>query len=99
MQNSSVFDKEEKMALTKVVKVLKEAGSTVMTICFNCKVDEKVVIEKMKGCSKEELKDSKTLAKEILTGKESTVIGRLSKTENNLGRSLIVGVGGFKQFA
>jgi ribosome-interacting GTPase 1 len=43
MHNASVYASEEKLALTKVVKVLKEAYSTVFTICFTCKVDEKAV--------------------------------------------------------
>jgi len=36
------------------------------------------------------LKDGKALAKEILSGKETTVIGHLSKTEGKLGRSLVI---------
>ena len=34
---------EEKLALTKVVKILKEAHSSALTICFHTKVDEKAV--------------------------------------------------------
>jgi hypothetical protein len=41
MHNAGVFAKEEKLALTKVVKVLKEAKSTAFTICFTCKIDDK----------------------------------------------------------
>lgn len=41
MYNASVYAKEEKLALTKVVKILKEAQSTVFTINFTCKVDQK----------------------------------------------------------
>ena len=36
------------------------------------------------------MKDGKALAKEILCGKETTVIGHLSKTEGKLGRSLVI---------
>lgn len=36
------------------------------------------------------MKDGKALAKEILSGKETTVIGHLSKTEGKLGRSLVI---------
>ena len=43
MYNSAVYTKEEKLSLTKVVKILKEAHSTVFTVCFNCKLDEKIV--------------------------------------------------------
>jgi len=47
MHNAAIFAKEEKLALTKVVKVLKEAKSTAFTICFTCKVDEKQIQEKL----------------------------------------------------
>ncbi len=43
MHNAGVFAKEEKLPLTKVVKVLKEANSAAFTICFNTKVDEKAI--------------------------------------------------------
>jgi hypothetical protein len=43
MHNAAVYAKEEKLALTKVVKILKEAKSTAFTICFTCKVDDKAV--------------------------------------------------------
>lgn len=90
MHNACVFTKEEKLPLTKVVKVLKEAHSTAFTINFNCKVDDKQVAEKLKACSEKEFKESKSLAKELLLGKESTIIGRLSKSEGKLGRSLMI---------
>jgi len=37
-----------------------------------------------------DLKESKALAKELIVGAEKTVVGRLSKAEGKLGRSLIV---------
>ena len=46
MHNSDVFAKEEKLALTKVVKLLREANTTVLTICFTCKVAKKEVQER-----------------------------------------------------
>jgi hypothetical protein len=36
------------------------------------------------------LKEGKELAKEILSGKETTIIGRLSKADGKLGRSLVI---------
>lgn len=94
MHNAAVFAKEEKLALTKVVKILKEAKSTVFTVCFTCKIDEKQIQEKLSSISEKDFKDAKKLAKELLTGKESTVVGRLTKTEGKLGRSLVVGIPG-----
>jgi hypothetical protein len=43
MYNASVYAAEEKLSLTKVVKILKDAYSSAFTICFTCKVDEKAV--------------------------------------------------------
>ena len=90
MHNSDVFAKEEKLALTKVVKILREANTTVFTICFTCKVDEKEVQEKLKKISENDFKDAKNLAKEIFVGREKTIVARLSKSENHLGRSLVL---------
>jgi hypothetical protein len=92
MHNAAVFAKEEKLALTKVVKILKEAKSTAFTICFTCKVDEKQIQEKLAGLTENQFKDAKNLAKDLLAGRESTVTGRLTKTEGKLGRSLVVGI-------
>lgn len=92
MFNASVYAKEEKLALTKVVKIMREARSVAFTVNFNCKVDEKVVAEKLGQADAKTLGNAKAFAKELLTGKEQTVVGRLSKTENHLGRSLIVGL-------
>jgi hypothetical protein len=43
MHCADLYATEERLPLTKVVKVLKEAHSTAFTICFNTKVDEKAV--------------------------------------------------------
>ena len=90
MYNSKVFGKEEKLALTKVVKLLRDANTTVFSICFTCKVDEKEVQEKLKKVSEKDFKDVKNLAKQIFVGREKTIVARLSKSENHLGRSLVL---------
>lgn len=90
MYNAKVFAKEEKIALTKVVKILREANTTVFTVCFTCKVDEKELQEKLKKANDKDLKNARNLAKDLFVGKEKTIVGRLSKSENHLGRSLIV---------
>jgi len=99
MHNANVFEKEEKLPLTKVVKMLKGAHSTAFTVCFTCKVDEKQVSEKLSALSEIEYADKKTVAKNVLVGKESTVVGRLSSTEGKLGRSLVHGLEYARQFA
>ena len=47
MHAAQQFDKTEKLSLTKVVKLLTEAGDTVFTINFRKKIDEKKVQEKL----------------------------------------------------
>ena len=90
MYNSEVFEKTEKLPLTKIVKILKEAHTKVFTVNFNCKVDEKEVQHKLKRLSPKDFKNTKALAKDIFVGKEKTIVGRLSKSENHLGRSLVI---------
>ena len=46
------FKNTEKLPLTKVAKVLLEAKDSVFTICFNKKIDEKNVSEKVKEFKK-----------------------------------------------
>ena len=90
MYNSEAYEREEKQSLTNVVKILRDANTTVFTINFNCKVDEKEVHKKLKSISEKDFKDTNKLAKEIFLGKEKTIVGRLSKSENHLGRSLVL---------
>jgi hypothetical protein len=92
MFNASVFVKEEKLALTKVVKILKEAGSVALTVCFNMKVQVKQVEERLRQLKDADLKNTKVIATELLTGNEKIFVGRLTKTEGKLGRSLLVGL-------
>ena len=75
-----------------MVKILKEAYTTAFTICFNCKVDEKAVKDRLSTIEKKEFEDSKTLAKELLKGREATIVARLTKIDENLGRSTIIGL-------
>ena len=49
MHNSSVHDEEQKISLTHVATILAEANSKCFTVCFSTKVDEKMVLEKLKG--------------------------------------------------
>ena len=92
MKNANIFKDEKTLALTQVAKKLSEANNTAFTVCFTCKVKEDAVKEKLASLNTEEIKnytDALTLAKELLTGKESTITGRLSKSEGKMGRSLV----------
>jgi hypothetical protein len=93
MYNASVFATTEKMSLTKVAGVLGEANTACFTVCYTCKVDEKAVKERLAKVTAAELKDKaklRALAQEIMEGKETTIVGRLSKAMGKLGRSLII---------
>ena len=70
------------LPLTKVSNKLSEAKNTAFTVCFNCKVKEEVVKEKLASLNETDLKtNAKALAKELLTGRETTIVGRLAKNE------------------
>ena len=93
MKNANVYKEEETLALTQVAAKLDEANSTAFTVCFTCKVKEDSVKEKLSSLKIEDVKkdaDANALAKELLTGRETTIIGRLSKSEGKMGRSLII---------
>ena len=57
MHNSSVYEEEQKISLTNVATQMAEANSKCFTVCFNTKVDEKVVQEKLDGYKKKLTKD------------------------------------------
>ena len=93
MYNADIFETTEKLCLTKVAKILEEANTACFTVCFTAKVDDKAVKERLAKVTAAEIKDKaklRTLAKEILEGKETVLVGRLSKAMGKLGRSLII---------
>lgn len=49
MHNASVYSSEEKLSLTKVAQLLESANSACFTVCFNTKVDDKLIKEKLKS--------------------------------------------------
>ena len=87
--------------MTRAAEILQDVHTACFTICFTVKVDEKAVQEKLQALTAAQLKDvaqMKKFAKEILTGKETTIVGYLSKAMGKLGRSLIIDLAtkGFK---
>ena len=100
MYNASVYASEEKLALTKVAAILEQANTACFTVCFRCKVDDKVVKEKMQAVTDADLKNKgniSKLAKDLMEGKETTIIGHMT-SGGKLGRSLIIDLpsGGFR---
>ena len=93
MNNANVFVKEEKLPLTQVATKLIDANNTAFSVCFTTKVDEKAVQEKLASLTTKQMKQdkiAKEVAKDLLLGKESNIIGRLSKAEGKMGRSLVI---------
>lgn len=91
MHNSAVFAEEQKISLTNLATILAEANSKCFTVCFTTKVDDKMVQEKLKAVKgKLTEQQAKELAKEVLTGREHELTGRLSRAEGKLGRSLVI---------
>jgi hypothetical protein len=90
MHNTEVYASEEKLSLTKVAEKLEQAKTACFTACFNTKIDEKDVALKLSAASQQDLNNGKNLAGELLRGKEHTLVGRLSKGESKLGRSLVI---------
>ena len=77
--------------MTKISSKLNEARNTAFTVCFNCKVKEDAVREKLASLNETDLKTNvKALARDLLTGRETTIVGRLAKNEAKMGRSLII---------
>ena len=56
IDEASVYKTEEILPLTAVVAKLREANTS-FTVCFNCKVKEQAVIEKLGALNYEALKD------------------------------------------
>ena len=102
MKNASVFKDEETLPLTKVATKLTEANSTAFTVSFTCKVKDDAVKQKLTNLDTKDVKsdaDAKALAKELLTGRETKIVGRLSNSEGKMGRSLVIDLktGGYAQ--
>lgn len=93
MYNASVFAKEEKVSLTNLACILEGANTACFTVCFNTKVDDAMVKEKLRQVKAADLKNKNKLreiSKDLLIGKETVLVGRLSKAAGKMGRSLII---------
>lgn len=89
MYNASIFAKEEKLSLTAVAELLVNARSRCFTATFRTKIDEKGIEDQLQKASDADLKEGKALAKNLLSGKETTIVGKLANSEGRLGRSLV----------
>ena len=93
MKNANIFKDEEALSLTKVATKLTEANSTPYKVCFTCKVKDDKVKEKLSTLNVRDLQkdaEANAVAKELLTGRETKIIGRLANSEGKMGRSLVI---------
>ena len=91
--NASVFAKEEKVSLTNLASILEEANTACFTVCFNTKVDDALVKEKLRQVKAADLKNKaklREISKDLIMGKETVIVGRLYKAAGKMGRSLII---------
>ena len=101
MENANLWGSEERVSMTDLATIMTLADNMCFQVCFNCKADEKSVMEKLKAikAKPQDAAAAKALAKDCLKGREQTLICRLSKSEGKLGRSLVIDLvsGSFKQ--
>lgn len=92
MASADHYDYEIPLARGELVEMLESVRDTIFTICFRKKVQQKNVVERLEIEGEEaigELKKSKKLAKELLSGEECVIVGRLVNLEPKLGRSMV----------
>ena len=90
MESAAQFSKEEKVSRSAIVEHLINAKQCIFTVTFRKKVDAKDIEEKLRSLKKDsELKD-KGLAKELSEGEKVTLTCYLTKSEHDLGRSLVI---------
>ena len=71
MENANVWSSEERVSMTDLASILTQVDNECFQVCFNCKADEKSVMEKLNVVkSKPKGAAAKELAKECLKGRE-----------------------------
>jgi len=87
------FAVEKKVTRTELVEVLENCADTVFTINFTTKATEEKAKALLEGIRPGDLTDAKFLrglAKDIIQGHQSTIVGYLRHTEPKMGRSSVI---------
>lgn len=92
MHSGLAFEKEEKVSRSELVEKMIGAGETAFTIQFNKKVDAQHINRVLAAAGAEP--DLKQISKDIIIGQEVSMTCYFSKTENQLGRSLVMDLNG-----
>lgn len=77
MNNAGCYGKEEKKSLTSVAEMLGNARTQSFTATFRTKVDEKECLDQLSKATSADLTEGKKLAKALMSGKETKIVGRL----------------------
>jgi len=93
MVSADHFEKEIKCSMSELSIILQSCGDCIFRVKFKKKVDEKEIMEKLKGIKVKDLKAPaklKQLSKEILEGEERVITCRHDLIEDNMGRSVVI---------
>ena len=93
MNSADHFEKEIKCSMSELSIILQSCGDCIFKVKFKKKVDEKEIMDKLKGIKVKDLQAPaklKQLSKEILEGEEKEITCRHFEFEDNMGRSVVV---------
>ena len=85
------YEREVTCNMTELSEVLQGAKDTIFKVVFRKKIDEKVIQDKLASLSAKDIDSkAKEIAQELLEGQEVELIGHLVKSEQHMGRSLVI---------
>lgn len=84
------FEKEIKCTMTELSGILQGARDSVFKVQFQTKVDEKLIQQRLAGLTKAQIGQPTEVAKAITVGETVALVGHLVKSEQHLGRTLII---------
>lgn len=88
--SANQYTTTEKVNKTRMGEVLMEAGDAVFTVCYHKQIDPKKVVQtlwELNPCDYETYIEQVT---PLLKGSERVLIGYLVKSEQHMGRSLVI---------
>lgn len=100
MKSANYFETVKHVTRTELVEAFDNVKESVFTVRFHKQITEKCVVDILAGLTKKQLDDPKyfkNLAPALVEGEECEVTGYLYKSENDMGRSLIIDLNAGKQ--